>query len=127
MDGFFSSDIGQWSLIVVPGMLLAFVANALVAGRLRGSAASALAGVLLMILFIGALAAGSVYGFREFALDVMIPQCQAEQRAASMRGEALLLDCDSEGLIVVFPALIGAAAFVFGLFGAAFTRFARKR
>lgn len=127
MDDFLSSGLGLWSLIVVPGMLLAFIANALVAKRLRGAAGTALLGVLLIVLFFAVLSGGSIWGLREYVLNSMIPQCEAEQQAAFESGEALLLDCESSGLIVIFPMLIGAVGLMFGLIGAGLIRFTRKR
>ncbi|PQA85485.1 hypothetical protein [Hyphococcus luteus] len=126
MSEFLSSDIGAVSLIAVPAALAALVALGVTAKGLRGSGGAAFMALLLALVIVLALGAGAVLGVKEYALSEMIPKCEAEQQAAHQRGEALLLDCESEGLIVAFPVFSAVIALGLVFIGAAFIRLTRR-
>ncbi len=127
MGDLLSSEFGPFGLIVIPGVIVALLALALTAKGLRGAAGGAVLAFLMALVIVLALGAAGVFGAKEYALAEMIPQCEAQQQAAHERGEALLLDCESEGLIVAFPVFSAGVALVVVLFGAAFIRMTRKR
>ena len=127
MESFFSTETVAWAAFVAPAVLLAMLALSLTAKGLRGSPGAAFLAFLAGVGLVLASGAGVVAGVNSYLQRVVIPDCEAMQRAAHERGETLLLDCESEGLFVVFPvAGVGIALFLV-LVGAVVIRVTAKR
>lgn len=121
------SDAGLAAMVFVPAAIMAILALGLSARALRAKAGRAIAGFFAMLALVFVLGAGSVFAIREYALNTMIPNCEAEQSAAHQRGDMVLLDCESEGLVVALPVMSTVAAVIFAVFGAALLRGTRRR
>ena len=123
----FLKHAGPWGLIIVPAIVVALIMLMITArGLRRGGAAAAFGAFLLAIAGVAGLGAGLTYFVREDALRRVIPACEVEQLAANQRGEAVLLDCESEGLIVAFPVLATVLALGFITIGAVAIRMTRR-
>ncbi len=81
----------------------------------------ALFSLIVMLAIVVVLGAGSVYGLNEWLVEDAIADCKIRE------AQGLTYDCEDEGLILVIPIMMAAAAMVTIIFGAVLLRVTRRR
>ncbi len=109
----------SFAILGAPGIVAALVLLVVLNGVLRGGrfAFGAVSGlILLAVLSYGAFAATDRWRAKEHA------ECEADQAAAALAGEAKLLDCESLGLAFAFPVASIVMALIVFVLGSALMR-----
>ena len=100
-------------LIIAPGVLVGLIVLGAFFRWLRSAFAVAYISGFLLIL---ALCAATLYGAREYAFD-QIERCEIQEAEAHANNDPVLLDCESEGLlvaVVMLPCIAALAVFLVG-------------
>ncbi|MEO1137162.1 MAG: hypothetical protein AAFW68_11255 [Pseudomonadota bacterium] len=122
-----SPEAGGVLLLATPALLLGLIILSFTGGMLRSGWGEAFLAFVIGLGVIAALCAGAVFALYQFWLPDAVASCKALERAALERGDAVLLDCESESLVLAFPVLIALLSVGVFFIGAILVRLTRRR